>query len=58
MTPMPTPSPTALRERAVRAYESSDETYGDVAERVAVGEATLQRWVRRQRDTGARDPFA
>jgi transposase len=42
----------------VRAYESSDETYEDVAERFAVGEATLQRWVRRQRDTGALDPLA
>lgn len=55
---MPNPYPTALRERAVRAYESSDETYEDVAERFAVGEATRQRWVRRQRDTGALDPFA
>ena len=40
---MPNPYPTALRERAVRAYESRDETYEDVAERFAVGEATLQR---------------
>ena len=30
----------------------------DVAERFAVGEATRQRWVRRQRDTGTLDPFA
>ena len=49
---------TALRERAVRAYESDDETYVEVAERFAIGEATLQRWVRRQRDTGVLDPLA
>jgi transposase len=55
---MPNPYPTELRERAVRAYESSDETYVEVAERFAVGEATLQRWVRRQRETGALDPLA
>lgn len=55
---MPNPYPTELRDRAVRVYESSDETYRDVAERFAIGEATLQRWVRRQRDTGALDPLA
>lgn len=55
---MPNPYPTALRERAVRAYESDDETYVEVAERFAIGEATLQRWVRRQRDTGVLDPLA
>ena len=58
MTHMPNPYPTALRERAVRAYESNDETYVEVAERFAIGEATLQRWVRRQRDTGVLDPLA
>ena len=55
---MPNPYPLELRERAVRAYESSDETYLEVAERFAVGPATLQRWVRRQRETGALDPLA
>jgi transposase len=55
---MPNPYPTELRERAVRAYESSDETYREVALRFAVGEATLQRWVRRQRTTGVLDPLA
>ncbi len=55
---MPNPYPTALRDRAVRAYESNDVTYRAVAERFAIGEATLQRWVRRQRDTGALDPLA
>lgn len=55
---MPNPYPTELRERAVRMYEAHDETYGEVAERFAVGIATLQRWVRRQRETGALDPLA
>ena len=55
---MPNPYPTELRILAVRAYEASDETYVAVAERFAIGEATLQRWVRRQRTTGALDPLA
>jgi transposase len=55
---MPNPYPTELRERAVRAYESSDETYRQVAERFAVSQPTLERWVRRQRETGVLDPLA
>ena len=55
---MPNPYPTELRDRAVRVYESRDETYREVAERFAIGEATRQRWVRRQRDTGGLDPLA
>ena len=55
---MPNPYPTALRERVVRAYESSAETYRTVAERFALGPATVQRWVQRQRETGVLDPLA
>jgi transposase len=55
---MPNPYPTALRARAVRAYEAGDEAYGAVAARFEVGVATLQRWVHRQRTTGAVDPLA
>jgi transposase len=55
---MPNPYPTELRERAVRAYEAGVDTYVVVAERFSVGEATLQRWVRRHRVTGALDPLA
>src|SRR4249920_3631598 len=55
---MPNPYPIELRERAVRVYEASDETYRDVAERFAIGAASLQRWVRRQRETGVLDPLA
>jgi transposase len=55
---MPNPYPTALRAVAVRAYEAGDEAYDIVAARFEVGVATLQRWVRRQRTTGALDPLA
>ena len=55
---MPNPYPTELRERAVRAYETGDETYVTVATRFSIGEATLQRWVGRQRATGVLDPLA
>jgi transposase len=42
----------------VRAYEAGAASYRAVAEQFAVGEATLQRWVRRQRETGTVDPLA
>jgi transposase len=42
----------------VHANEAGDETYVAVAEQFAIGEATLQRWVRRQGTTGALDPSA
>jgi transposase len=47
---MPNPYPIALRERAVRAYEGSAETYAEVATRFSIHINTLVRWVRRQRD--------
>jgi transposase len=49
---MPNPYPTALRERAVRAYETSTDTYVEVAARFAIGLNTLLRWVQRARATG------
>jgi len=49
---MPNPYPTALRERAVRAYETSTDTYAEVAARFAIGLNTLLRWVQRARATG------
>jgi transposase len=55
---MPNPYPTALRTRAVRAYEAGDDACATVAARFEVGVATLQRWVRRQRTTGVVDPLA
>ena len=47
---MPNPYPTALRERAVRAYEGGAETYAEVAARFSIHLNTLVRWVQRQRD--------
>src|SRR6478609_3288586 len=55
---MPNPYPTALRARAVHAYEAGTEAYAVVAARFELGVATLQRWVRRQRTTGVVDPLA
>ena len=49
---MPNPYPTALRERAVRAYEASTETYAEVAARFAIHINTLVRWVQGARDRG------
>jgi transposase len=55
---MPNPYPTALRDRAVRAYEAGEETCQQIAARFHVGIATLERWLRRQRLTGTLDPLA
>ena len=55
---MPNPYPTALRTRAVRAYEAGTESYGAIAAQFDVSVATLQRWVRRHRATGILDPLA
>ena len=49
---MPNPYPTALRERAVRAYEMGTETYAEVAARFSVHINTLVRWVQGARDRG------
>jgi len=54
---MPNPYPTALRERAVRAYEHGSDTYADVAARFAIGLNTLLRWVQRARASGDVAPF-
>ena len=54
---MANPFPVALRERAVRAYETSTETYRDVAGRFDVHVNTLFRWVQRARELGTVAPF-
>jgi transposase-like protein len=48
---MPNPYPIELRERAVRAYEDSTETYIDVAARFGIAVSTLCLWVHQARDT-------
>ena len=54
---MPNPYPTALRERAVRAYEHGADTYGDVVAQCSISVATLIRWVQRERETGSVAPL-
>ena len=54
---MPNPYPTALRERAVRAYEGGADRYRDVAATCGVSLATLVRWVQRARETGLIAPL-
>lgn len=54
---MPNPYPTALRERAVRAYEDGTARYTDVAAAFAISLATLVRWVQRARETGSVTPL-
>jgi len=42
-----------LRRRAVDAYARREGSLTAIAERFAVGRASLTRWVRRKRDTGS-----
>ena len=42
-----------LRRRAVEAYERGEGTLAVVAERFAVGVASLGRWLKRKRETGS-----
>jgi transposase len=54
---MANPYPVELRERVVHAYETSTETYREVADRFAVHLNTVYRWVQRTRDLGDVTPF-
>lgn len=49
---MAEPYPPKFRERVVRAYESGEGSYSTIAERFALGEATVKRWVWRKRKQG------
>ncbi len=42
----------------MRAYETTTETYAEVATRFEIGVNTLVRWVQRARDCGDPAPFA
>lgn len=53
---MANPHPTALRERAVRAYESGEGSYEEISERFSIASRTLQRWTTRKRETGDVQP--
>ena len=54
---MPNPFPIELRERAVSAYESGDESHTAVAARFNLNPWTLLRWIVRRRDTGSVAPL-
>jgi transposase len=54
---MANPHPGELRERAVRAYESGEGTYFEIAQRFAIARRTLQRWTTRKRETGEVEPL-
>ena len=43
---------TDLRRRAVEAYERGEGSIPTIAARFAVGPSSLDRWLRRKRDTG------
>lgn len=50
--------PIELRLRVVKAYESGDESYPEIAARFDVGEASAKRWVWLYRRTGNVEPTA
>lgn len=54
---MPDPHPIELRSRVVDAYEAGEGTYTSLADRFAVGVASVKRWVWRARD-GQLEPSA
>jgi transposase len=45
-----------LRIRVVAAYEAGEGSYSVVAERFAIGEASVKRWVRLKRRSGELSP--
>lgn len=55
---MPNPFPIELRERAVSAYESGDDSHTAVAARFKLNPWTLLRWIVRRRETGSVAPLA
>ena len=46
-----------LRERVIRAYESGEGSYPDLAVRFAIGEASVKRWVLLFRKQGTVEPL-
>ncbi len=50
---MPKPHPVELRQRVVDAYKEGDGSFKELAARFRVGEASVNRWVSRERKTGS-----
>lgn len=53
---MPRPYPRELRTRVVEVWQEGGSTQKEIAERFAVGQQTVVRWVSRVRRTGSVDP--
>ena len=54
---MPRPHPIELRERVVTAYKAGEGSFKELARRFMVGEASVNRWVSRERKTGSVAPL-
>ena len=53
---MPRPHPIELRERVVAAYKAGEGSFKELARRLMVGEASVNRWVSLERRTGSVTP--
>lgn len=55
---MPAPYSMDLRERVLAACERREMTEVQIAEAFSIGEATVRRWKRRNREAGTVEPLA
>jgi transposase len=55
---MPKPHPQELRARVVAAHKRGEGSFAELAQRFMVGEASVNRWVSRERKTGSLQPKA
>lgn len=53
---MGAPASLDLRARVVATYRDGGGTYAEIAERFAVGQASVSRWLRRFRESGGVEP--
>jgi transposase len=53
---MAEPYPIELRQRVIEAYEAGEGGYASLAKRFKVGEASVNRWIRRFREYGHVQP--
>lgn len=49
--------PMELRQRVLTAYDDGEGTFKELAERFAIGEATMNRWVSQMRRRGTLEPM-
>jgi len=53
---MPPPIPVEVRKRVVAAHRKGKGTYAELADVFHVGEASVSRWLRLDRETGSLQP--